>query len=71
MKTTIDKKRTKYFVIKKAAKKDPKNTPKITNNPKIFKTQKSTALCFLWVRTEAVEVKIVMKNAVPTAKCIV
>ena len=38
---------------------------------KIFKTLKSTALCFLWVRTEAVDVKIVMKNAVPTAKCIV
>ena len=71
MKTTIEKKRTKYFVFKKAAKKDPKNTPKITNNPKIFKTPKSTALCFLWVRTEAVEVKIVMKNAVPTAQCIV
>ena len=33
MKTTIEKKRTKYFVFKKAAKKDPKNTPKITNNP--------------------------------------
>jgi len=38
MKTTIEKKRTKYFVFKKAAKKDPKKTPKITNNPKIFKT---------------------------------
>ena len=44
---------------------------KITNDPKIFRTLKSTALCFLWVRTEAVEVNIVMKNAVPTAKCIV
>ena len=71
MKTTIEKKRTKYFVFKKAAKNDPKNTPKITNVPKIFRTLKSTALCFLWVRTEAVEVNIVMKNAVPTAKCIV
>ena len=71
MKTTIEKKRTKYFVFKKAAKNDPKNTPKITNEPKIFRTLKSTALCFLWVRTEAVEVNIVMKNAVPTAKCIV
>ena len=43
----------------------------ITKNPKIFKILKSTALCFLCVRTEAVEVNIVMKNAVPTAKCIV
>ena len=47
MKTTIEKKRTKYFVFKKAAKNDPKNTPKITNDPKIFRTLKSTALCFL------------------------
>ena len=37
MKTTIEKKRTKYFVFKKAAKNDPKNTPKITNEPKIFR----------------------------------
>ena len=47
MKTTIEKKRIKYFVFKIAAKKDPKNTPKITNDPKVFKTLKSTALCFL------------------------
>ena len=71
MKTTIEKKRTKYFVFKIAARKEPKKTPKITKNPKIFKILKSTALCFLCVRTEAVEVNIVMKNAVPTAKCIV
>ena len=36
-----------YFVFKIAAKKDPKNTPKITNNPKVFTILKSTALCFL------------------------
>ena len=46
MKTTIEKKRTKYFVFRMAARKDPKKTPKITKNPKIFKTLKSTALCF-------------------------
>ena len=50
MKTTIEKKRTKYFVFKIAARKDPKKTPKITKNPKIFKILKSTALCFLCVR---------------------
>jgi len=46
MKTTIEKKRTKYFVFKIAARKDPKKTPKITKNPKIFKILKVYCIVF-------------------------
>ena len=54
----------------KEAKKVPNRTPKTTKNPKDFTIAKSTSLFFLWVSTEAVEVKIVIVKAVPTDRCI-
>ena len=52
------------------AKKVPNRTPKTTKTPKDLTIAKSTSLFFLWVSTEAVEVKIVIVKAVPTDKCI-
>ena len=52
------------------AKKVPNRTPKTTKTPKDFTIAKSTSLFFLWVSTEAVEVKIVIVKAVPTDRCI-
>ena len=48
----------------------PLTTPIITNTPKDLIILISTALCFLWVKTEENDVKIVIVNAVPTVKCI-
>ena len=67
----IEKNKIRPSVFKLAANIVPKITPKTTKIPKVFTTLKSTALYFMCVITDEIEVGIIMAKDVPTAKCIV
>ena len=60
----------KGLVLKLAAKIVPKITPVTTERPNPLTTLKSTALCWWWVKTDTIEVGMIMPNEVPTDRCI-
>ena len=66
-----EKNNIKLLVFKFAANKVPKITPKTTNKPKVFTIFKSTALYFICVIVEIMDVGIIIEKEVPTAKCII
>ena len=66
----MEKNKTNDFVFISAAKIVPKKTPITTNNPQVFIMLGSTELCFLCVKTETIDVGIIIEKEVPTAKCI-
>ena len=68
---TNEKNSIKYAVFKLAAKIVPMKTPKATYNPYDTTRFVFTALYFMWVNVEAIEVGIIIENEVPTAKCII
>ena len=56
------------LVLMGIATADPSLT---TKKPKVFTTLKSTALYFICVITDEIEVGIIIAKDVPTAKCII
>ena len=48
----------------------PNTTPIITNTPKVFTMLKSTALNFICVIVEIMDVGIIIAKDVPSARCI-
>ena len=71
IRVTIEKKSINWAVFKLDAKIVPITTPKVTKIPYDLTISKFTALYFMWVKVEAIEVGIIIENEVPTAKCII
>ena len=65
-----EKNKTKAGVFKFTAKNVPANTPRTINKPKVFTILKLTALCYMWVFVEIIDVGINIAKEVPTDKCI-
>ena len=65
-----EKNNIKGGVFKLDAKIVPRATPRTIKIPKDFINLKSTALNFIWVLADIIEVGIIIANEVPKAKCI-
>ena len=67
----IEKNNTKLEVFKLTANTVPNTTPIATNAPKVFTILKSTALNFMCVIVDIIDVGIIIKKEVPKARCII
>jgi len=67
----IEKNKTKLEVFKLTANTVPNTTPIATNAPKVFTILKSTALNFMCVIVDIIDVGIIIEKDVPNARCIV
>ena len=67
----IEKNKTKLEVFKLTANTVPNTTPIATNTPKVFTILKSTALNFMCVIVDIIDVGIIIEKDVPNARCIV
>ena len=66
----IEKSKTKLEVFKLTANIVQKTTPITTKTPKVFTILKSTALNFICVIVDIIDVGIIIEKDVPKAKCI-
>jgi len=67
----IEKNKTKLEVFKLTANTVPNTTPIATNAPKVLTILKSTALNFMCVIVDIIDVGIIIEKDVPNARCIV
>jgi len=65
----IEKNKTKLEVFKLTANIVPNTTPIATNTPKVLTILKSTALNFICVIVDIIDVGIIIEKDVPMAKC--
>jgi len=66
----IEKNKTKPEVFKLTANTVPNTTPIATNAPKVLTIVKSTALNFMCVIVDIIDVGIIIEKDVPKARCI-
>ena len=67
----IEKNKTKLEVFKLTANIVPNTTPNATNTPKVLTILKSTALNFICVIVDIIDVGIIIEKDVPKARCII
>jgi len=67
----IEKNKTKLEVFKLTASTVPNTTPIATNAPKVLTILKSTALNFMCVIVDIIDVGMIIEKDVPSARCIV
>ncbi len=67
----IEKNKTRLEVFKLTANIVPKTTPIATNTPKVLTILKSTALNFMCVIVDIIDVGIIIEKEVPKARCII
>ena len=67
----IEKNKTKLEVFKLTANIVQKKTPIATKAPKVLTILKSTALNFICVIVDIIDVGIIIENDVPKARCII
>ena len=65
-----EKNKTKLEVFKLTANTVPNTTPIATNTPKVLTILKSTALNFMCVIVDIIDVGIIIEKEVPKARCI-
>jgi hypothetical protein len=66
----IEKNKIKLEVFKLTANTVPNTTPIATNTPKVLTILKSTALNFICVIVDIIDVGIIIEKDVPKARCI-
>ena len=67
----MEKNRTRLDVCKLTANIVPNITPNATNSPKVLTMLKSTALNFICVIVDIIDVGIIIEKDVPKARCII
>jgi hypothetical protein len=67
----IEKNKTKLEVFKLTANIVPNTTPIATNAQKVLTILSSTALNFICVIVDIIDVGIIIEKDVPTAQCII
>ena len=67
----IEKNKTKLEVFKLTANIVPSTTPIATNAPKVLTILKSTALNFICVIVDIIDVGTIIEKDVPMARCII
>ena len=67
----IEKSKTRLEVFKLIANIVPNTTPITTKIPKVFTILKSTALNFICVIVDIIDVGIIIEKDVPSARCII